>query len=319
MVDILHICCSTDDNYVQHCAVMLCSLFENNNKLHFEVHILISKLSSENIDRLNNLVSKYDNICSFHRVDSSLLKGAQYRIKRPLTEAAYYRVLLSSILDSSINKVLYLDCDLLVLEDISEIFKLEIDDYPLAAVQEPVEITDKHRNQLSIPYGESYFNSGVLLINLEYWRNNDSQVKLIEFSKRKRFVYCHDQDALNYVFKKKWYRLPPKWNKSNIATLDNIDFYNLIDKREYVKNPIIVHFIDEPKPWQGIYGMRNRKGYYKYLKLAQWKDIAPKCNFSKSLIMYKRLVVYYTKTLLYKLGLLRIIKELKIVTLGKFG
>ena len=168
----LNICCCTDDNYAQYCAVMLCSLFENNRGNNIIVHILISTLSESNTKGLKNLGFRYGANILFHKVDSAKLSGCQYRIKRPLSEAAYYRVLLASIL-KDVDKILYLDCDIIVKGNIRELFEIEMDNYALAAVQEPVEIEEVHRLQLSIPYGESYFNSGVLLINLNYWRENN--------------------------------------------------------------------------------------------------------------------------------------------------
>jgi len=308
----LNICCCTDDNYAQHCGVMLCSLFENNKFNKFTIHVLINILSEENTARLKNISNKYNAEIRFHKVDSSILKGCQYRKKRPLTEAAYYRVLLSSILPEDIDVVLYLDCDIVVIGNIGELFELEIKNYPLAAVQEPVEITEEHRRQLSLPYGESYFNSGVLLINLKYWRGNKCESALLEFSKRKRHVYCHDQDALNYVFKQKWYRLPPKWNKSNTATLELIDFYHILDKYEYIKDARIIHYIDEPKPWYKIYGTRYRRLYEKYLKISEWE---PRTTIKRknTLWLYKRAWTSRIKGGLYDLGILTVLKNIKVL------
>lgn len=315
-----HICCCTDDNYAQHCAAMLCSLLENNKKVgDISIHILINELSLDNKKNINDLVRRYGATCIFYKVDSRKLQGVKYRKFRPLSEAAYYRVLLASVLPVTLSRVLYLDCDLIVVGNLKKIFDIELDNYSLAAVEEPVEISEDHRSQLSIPYGNSYFNSGVLLVNLDYWRSHNSEQKLIEFSRRERFVYCHDQDALNYVFKASWYKLPPKYNKSNIATLDNIKFATLIDLYEYKKRPLIIHYIDEPKPWQEIFLMRNRKLYYKYLALSGWKEKRNKLNNQKKILLYKNAIMYYIKSLLYVLGLLHLTKKISISVLGRIS
>lgn len=311
--DTFDICLCTDDNYAQHCAVTLCSLFENNKDSKFTIHILSNKLKESYKKELEKLAHRYASQICFYNVNSELLNGCQYREKRPLSEAAYYRVLLSSILPSSINKVVYLDCDIVVIGKINDLFSLEIDGYPVAAVQEPVEICDDHRNQLSIPYGESYFNSGVLLINLKYWRDNNCEIALLEFSKRKRFVYCHDQDALNYVFKTKWYRLPPKWNKSNTATMELIDFYHILDKKEYIRDARIIHYIDEPKPWYKIYGTRYRRKYDKYLRISQWESINIQSVKNRK-TLYKRVIISRLKGFLYLIGILSMIKNIKILS-----
>ncbi len=312
----LNICCCTDDNYAQHCAVMLCSLFENNKDKTFSIHVLINNLIDDNIACLTDLVKRYNSEIIFHKISSEQLKGCQYRVLRPLSEAAYYRILLASIMPPDVETILYLDCDIVVVGNVGELFELEIENYPLAAVQEPVEICEDHRRQLSLPYGESYFNSGVLLINLKYWRQNNCEPALLEFSKRARYVYCHDQDALNYVFKMKWYRLPPKWNKSNTATLELVDFYNILDKREYIKDARIIHYIDEPKPWYRIYGTRYRKLYEKYLKISGWKpsdNIVVKGRSN----LYKRALTSRIKGILYGLGILSLLKNIKVLWFSK--
>lgn len=309
---VFNVCLCTDDNYAVHCAVTLCSLFENNRNDNFKIHILINSLSDGNKQGLIKICNKYNAKIEFHKVNSILLEGCQYRTKRPLSEAAYYRVLLSSILPKDIKKVLYLDCDIVVTGSINDLFFIEMNNYPIAAVQEPVEICEEHRLQLSIPYGGSYFNSGVLLINLNYWRDNNVEPKLLEFSKRKRHVFCHDQDALNYVFKGIWYRLPPKWNKSNTATLELIDFYHILDKKEYLKDARIIHYIDEPKPWYKVYGTRYRRLYEKYRNILEWKQsvVITKKN---RMFMYKRAWVSRLKGVFYYMGILPLLKNIKII------
>lgn len=275
---LLNICCSTDNNYIQHCAVMLCSLFENNKNNNFNIHILINDLSEENKLILEELALRYNAKVLFYKVDSSKLIGCKYRKWRPLTEAAYFRILLSSIIPLDISKILYLDCDIVVNGEISDLFNLEINNYPLAAVKDPYYVNEAHLNQLSLPYGSDYFNSGVMLINLDYWRINKSEKKLLEYAKRERVVYCHDQDALNYVFKNNWYRLHPKWNRPNTLSPNEIEFLDKKDKSEFKNNYKIIHYIDTPKPWENIRFTPFIKLYKKYLNKTKIKFNATKTN-----------------------------------------
>ena len=274
--EIKHICCSTDDNYAQHCGVMLCSLLENNRQARFTVHILIETLLEENRENLNKVVTGYGAICNFHVVNSELLDGVKYRKNRPLTKAAYYRILMSSIFDSTISNVLYLDADLIVVGDITPLFTIDIDNYALAAPKDLAKLNDERRFQLSIQHGEPYFCSGMMLINLNYWRKNNSEEKLIEFSKRERKVYNHDQDALNAVFHGHWFMLSPKWNRFYPDIYDNSFFEHKSDKIEFDKNPVIIHFSNYFKPWNkitwvGVKWTKYRNYYNKYLNLTPWQ------------------------------------------------
>lgn len=163
------------------------------------MHILISHLSDENRRIFINLSERYDTIIELHTVNDSILNGVKFNNSRKLSISAYYRILLSSILAKDVTKVLYFDCDMLVLEDLLEIYNLDLQDYAIAAVEDAWPIKEEHRMQILLSYSERYFNSGFLVINLDYWRNHDIESQLLAFAKRERYVYFHDQDALNRV------------------------------------------------------------------------------------------------------------------------
>ena len=261
-----HVTCNTDNNYAQHCVVMLCSLFDNNKGLDFCVHILINDLSEENKKAIIDLSKQYGNEIIFHMVDESLLEDLQYRKHRPLTKAAYYRVLLPSILDESIERVLYLDCDMIVLRDISDLYRIDISEYALAATSDVTPWTSEHRLQLNLSMQDKAFCSGIMMINLKYWREHNAQNKLIEFSRTKREpVYLHDQDALNYVFRNQWFELPPKWNHTPLSV--SVGAAKWFDNEEYAFNPCIMHYSGDLKPWYNVW-FPEKKYYVKYILLS---------------------------------------------------
>jgi lipopolysaccharide biosynthesis glycosyltransferase len=180
-----HICCITDDAYARHCAVMLCSLFENNKDKCFRIHILTTGLSDETKQKLDNMIRAYYSTCVFYDVDEARLKGCQQPQKKLPNYATYLKLLLSSVIDEKISVVLYLDSDIVINGDITPIFDLDIDKYALAAVEDtPIEYA--LRMQISLPYDAKYFNAGVLLLNLNYWRKNDSEKHLLAFAKTER-------------------------------------------------------------------------------------------------------------------------------------
>lgn len=284
-----HIGCSTDDHYLPHCAAMLCSLLEN-SKSTYTVHILYNheKLNPDGKELLASMVQKYRSEIIFHDVDEKPLQGVQFRKNRPLTCAAYYRILLSSLLDQSIEKVLYLDCDIIVLQDVAPVFDLEIDDYALAAVQDLTNPCDLQRMQMSIPYEECFFCSGVMLINLKYWREHHSEKKLLEYSKKKRVVFLHDQDALNAVFYHAWFKLPPKWNKFNMQTPSASFFLTESDRMEFIKSPVLIHYLI--KPWLGLSFVRYTKEYKAYLEKAGFSYGHPTFQGNK-VKMYSQIIL----------------------------
>lgn len=267
-----HVTCNTDNNYAQHCCAMLCSLFENNKDMTFHVHLLTHGLAKDNASFLNELCHRYNNVLTIYDVDESKLEGVQFRKSRPLTKAAYYRILLPEILSNSIERVLYLDCDMIVVGAVKELFELELDDYALAATLDCMPFNSTHRNQLHMETDERTFCSGIMMVNLKYWRNIGATEKLLEYSKRTRKqIWLHDQDSLNYVFKKQWFLLPPKWNKVSISFLPNINGLSYFDIYEYVYVPKIIHFSSEAKPWLKM-SFPYSKEYHYYLKLSEYEN-----------------------------------------------
>ena len=289
-----HVSCSTDNNYAQHCGVMLCSLFENNPQSHYVIHITMNDktLSAENQSKLRKLVEHYHSECIFHHVDSSKLQNMPDRKVRPLGQAAYYRLLYASIFDESIHQILYLDCDLIVNGNIDQIFGIDLNEYALAAVQDVECYDDEHRMEMPIPYEHCMFCSGVMLVNLDFWREHHVEDKLLKAARKQRKRCLHDQDALNVVFHNKWFRLPPKWNKFNSGFIGKRGFLTEGDRQEYLHHPIIIHFLSSLKPWQDIPGLRYRDLYYKYLALTEWKDFVPQRRPNESYYGLRKMIFF---------------------------
>lgn len=264
---------NTDDKYLQHAMAMLCSLYENNKMHEITVHVLCKELSENAKKYINTLSRNYDNNVLFYSIDDNKLTGVQFRKNRPLSMAAYYRLLLASVLPNNIEKVLYLDCDMIVMRDITEIFKIELEGYALAATLDRFPYTEQHRLQLHMEVGERTFCSGIMMVNLKYWRDNNVENGLLEYAKRHREeVYLHDQDVLNYFFKKKWFLLPPKWNHTaGSLKLPKVSVYKDFDKLAYIKAPMIYHYASVGvKPWYDA-PTPEREVYLKYLELSGYK------------------------------------------------
>ncbi len=289
---------NVDDNYIQHCMAMLCSLYENNSAHTISLHVLTKSLTETNKKLMDDLSSRYNNKCFFYVVDESPLEGVQFRSERPLSKAAYYRLLLGSVLPKEMEKVLYLDCDIIVLRDVSEIFQLELDDYALAASLDTFPYTQQHRLQLSMEAGERTFCSGVMLVNLKYWRDYNCEPKLLEYAKRHRKeVYLHDQDVLNYLFKKHWFLLPPKWNRdAYVHMCQEYSGYKSFDYKEYRESPMLLHYASVGiKPWYDAYTPFKAE-YMKYLKFSGFQPVKmTPVSMKKKISLLRTTVSFYLR------------------------
>jgi lipopolysaccharide biosynthesis glycosyltransferase len=287
-----HICCSTDEGYVQHCAVMLCSLLENNKGDTLIVHILTPGLCDETQQRLTEMIRSYNSDCRFHQVDDFKLKGiGGVQIRKVFSNyVPYYKLLLSSIIDEETTIILYLDSDTVINGEITHIFNLDITMYALAAVED-IPIEYEHRMHMSLPYNAEYFNSGVMLVNLGYWRRKEAEEHLLQSAKRERYTFFHDQDALNAVFHSQWLSLHPRLNKFNTYLyLSFPRFLNWKDEFLFKKYPLIIHYAGYLKPWYNIPFIPYKSLYFKYLRLTPWKDCQKSYKISHAVIL--RLIVY---------------------------
>lgn len=260
-----HVTCSTDENYVQHCVVMLCSLMENNKSLHICVHLLYKSLSEDSVKLIRDLCERYANDVVLYDIDDASLRSFTISDNHKLTVACYYRLLLPSLLCNDIHRVLYLDCDIVVLKDIQELFDLDLGNRPLAAIPDATPVSNHHRFLMGLGIDEKAFCSGVMMINLDYWRNNCSQERMLKFATvMGDSLIMEDQDILNHEFRGKWLQLPYKYGKTplSVAVLDTDQ--RMYDILEYVNDPSILHYSAKLKPWLNVW-FPDRHYYLDYL------------------------------------------------------
>lgn len=274
----MNIVCATDDNFVQHCCVMLISILKNNKNV--TIYLLSEGLTSYNQKLLKDEIELQGGVYNYIIVDSETIKQLPMPDLAELNHispATYYRLQIDKLLPDSIDKVIYLDCDIIVRKSLDDLWNTNIDRYAIAAISQfPSEHNCKRLNYDS---SFTYFNAGVLLINLNYWRKNSVSERLIRFlTDNYGLVKYHDQDALNFVLHKSRLSLSPKWNmlypyfifrKDNIKDLkldiNNVDVNNFFSVIKNEKNdPTLIHYSSKPKPWEENCYHPWRNEYYKY-------------------------------------------------------
>lgn len=272
-----HVTCSTDDNYLQHCVAMLCSLYENNKDMKMVVHLLVDSLSQESRNTISSLSERYGNQAIFYDMKPEMLENIQLNDimlngKKMYSIATYYRMFLPSLLPDDIDRILYLDCDIIVLQNVSELYGLNMEGYGLAAVKDASPYDSYHRFKMGLGLQHEAFCAGMMMINLDYWRKKNSQSQLLEYATRPwKRVLMQDQDALNYVFRDSWFQLPYKWGKTplSIAPLDHTQKW--YDICEYVDAPCIYHYAAHAKPWLDVW-FPDRNYYWKYIEVSGYPN-----------------------------------------------
>jgi len=244
----MNIALCTDENFTIPALVCITSIFENNKDCSYNIYILTDGISEKAKIKFDMLAKVYNQQIDILRIDKRCFDGLYVSERFPIS--MYYRFLLPEMLPDA-KTVLYLDCDIIVRKSLKTVFDTNIDEHALAAVV--AESCDDIYFANNLRLTSAYFNSGVLLINLDYWREHNIKTKLVDFIVENTTV-CSlpDQDALNKVLEGKVVYLNytynfQEWWFGSLLHYMHYSKWNTI--KEIGKDPAIVHFCETEKPW----------------------------------------------------------------------
>ncbi len=296
----VNIVLNTDLQYVVHCCTMLSSLFENNINIKFNIHVISGGLTASFINDIRNLVEeKYSQKLYLYIIDSEALNYFPKYKNSHISQAANYRLFVDKILPSDIDKVLYLDCDLIVNNSLEPLWSIDISDCPIAAVEDMWSGKDDNYIRLGYDKKYGYFNSGVLLINLKWWRENNICNNFIEYLKCHDNLKFVDQDILNGMFYNNRKLLSFKWNVQDglLRRKPKVRESSMPKLQNEIKCPAIIHYTGSRKPWDYDCINPYKESYFKYLDMTKWKHTRPymPLKFKFKLMVDKVLYFLYLK------------------------
>ena len=250
MKEIINILCATDDNYVPYCGIMLTSVFDSNKDTQVNAYILIDKeLSSVSDKKLQKLAEKYNNKIYYCMVDNSFLEKFPIKGMNYWSIATYYRLYATDLLPKSVHRILYLDCDIVVDKSIDYLWQIDMSNTAVGCVPDIFDYSGHFQDRLRYPKEAGYFNAGVLLINVDYWREYSIGKKCLDYlANNYEIIEANDQDVLNAVLWDKKIQLPLTYNYQ-IQYLKH-NFYNaLVQYKDEIdstkKSPTIIHYAEQ--------------------------------------------------------------------------
>lgn len=279
MHDVINIVLASDNNYAQHVAVVVASVLCNTKeKVNF--HLLSDGISQESLLLIADTVQELGSTLSVYYM-SSYECFSNLFTSGHISKAAYFRLDIANILPKAVKKIIYMDVDLLVLQDIGKLWQYDMQGKPLAAVPDYGIIASKRlmkekHDVIALQMDSLYFNSGVVIMDLPQWREHDYAKQVIELASVGNLPH-HDQDALNKVFMGNWTALPMKWNVippvfnlfSKILFNSNLRT-NAMEAR---KDKAIMHFAGRYKPWEFELHKGFNDGYYFYLQKTKFANV----------------------------------------------
>ena len=264
----IRVCFSSDDNYVQHLVVALQSVVvSRRSDDELEIYILDGGIALEKKTLLYEMAQREQVVIHFVAVDGKKFLDAPIQTVQGthshVTLATYYRLLLPELLPH-VDKVIYLDCDLVCRSSLAELYAQDMGTGWICGV---VDIDEKrHTERLGL---ERYVCAGVLLLNLKAWREEGVQEKCMAFIyDHADVIVLHDQDVLNVVCQEHLSYLDKTWDAQACETRQgHISGFN-----DIARTGNIIHFIGGRKPWHPGCRHPYRREYFRYLKLTPYRN-----------------------------------------------
>ena len=267
-------------------AVSIVSMIEHNKTEQLIFHILSDGISEDNKRKIQEMLKFYGRKVNFYPIDGLMdelkdkIKGLDTGRFRITTLA---RLLMGSILPDTVTKVLYLDCDTVVLRNISSLYNMRLNNCIAAMAAEPT-IYPEVKQILGLTAEDTYYNAGMILMNLSLWRSEDKESDCFNYYNTMggRLPF-NDQDILNYVLKDRIKRVGQTYDfitnyyyfrystlvekSSSYAEGESRQSFNLAKH-----HPHIVHYASDERPWNRGNFNHYSRAYEKYLRLTPFAE-----------------------------------------------
>lgn len=277
----MNIVICVDHRFVMQCGILAYSTCVNNKDRVINFYIMIDDtFTDDDRKEIIKIVSQFnkDNTVEFILVDDNLVKDFLWYEKGYYTRQTFYRLLMPKLLPNNVDKVLYLDGDIIVRGSLCELWNLDINNVDIGVTVDGDSGMLSQYNRLRYSIDLGYFNAGVMLVNLKKWREENLGKDLLRFLlDNKELSNLGDQDALNYVLRNSKIHIPLKYNVQPkfLYQYQYMPFsiYQYKDELDEARvNPIILHFAG-CRPWVENCPHPYKEEFLKYKAQTIWKDV----------------------------------------------
>lgn len=272
---------SADDNFALPATVMMRSLVDHlSGDQHLDIYVLDCGITRQGRRKMRQSISRAWAQVHFAPIGPDLFAG--FRVDGHVSAATYARLFIDRILPDFVERVMYIDGDMVALTDVRSLWETPLGGHSLAAVQDPVAglvgESDymRHWQGWDVPAGTAIFNAGLMVIDLHRWRNQRISQQAIAVARRHpdRMKYW-DQCALNYVIRGNFQPLDPSWNVGPFVYYPphNRDVvYDAETAARCIREPKIIHYGGTWRPWKGPGRHWREAEFYRYLYRTAWRN-----------------------------------------------
>lgn len=262
----LNLLVTLNRGYMGPLCTMLKSLSQTNSSECINLYVAHSSLEPSDFAQIKAALGSCDFEVYPIRLDEKRFR--QLPTKKRITKETYYRIFAPFYLPRSVDRILYIDPDTVILNSLRSFYSADFGDNLIIGAKHFDGLIDKwNRFRLTLRKSEHYINAGVMLMNIEKMREFLNEEKIFSCVRKNYFrLFLADQDAINILFDGRITVYP-----ESVINLDERCFKNLTDTMssekayEYVEqNTLIVHFDGREKPWQPVYNGKLKKYYGMY-------------------------------------------------------
>lgn len=249
----INILVTLDENYIPYLNVMLASLLYSNPDCYFDVYLLHASVREAATEETRKLLSDSGRLIAV-QVKNMGLGDAPTTSRYP--QEIYYRIFAARYLPQTLDRILYLDPDIIVNGSIKSLYQLPMDDYYFAAASHIGEFMRMFNGiRLDMDEESPYINSGVMLMNLELLRREQNYEDVFRFiEKRKGLLILPDQDIISSLYGSKIRTLDTfRYNMTERLYKQHAPFEKDLNMEWIRKHSIIIHYCGRNKPWKETY------------------------------------------------------------------
>lgn len=268
-----------DSKYAMQSAVTLQSFFLTNGKGHL-VYLISTGMNTKDIHNLQRICESFKSYFFFVKIDESLLDS--FDGLSGWSKFTFMKILIPDVVPENIDRILYLDVDILVCGDLSNLYASLTDNMAVCGVED-IPYQKESKERCGIESKSPYINSGVMMMNLNIWRERMIEFDILCFinSQKEKGFTVNDQDVINVMFENQIKAMPFFYNVTNLFYGIHSPVYMRF-KDEWKngrRKPVVIHFTNNRKPWYGGVTHPYKKQWLDILRQTPYKMNNLKFNY----------------------------------------
>lgn len=273
------------NSYGRHLGATLLSVLKN-SKEKWNIFIIYENLSDETKIKLNTIVESYKSEINYMEINKKYLDRFKVGAGTHLSSIVFARLFIPELLKSE-EKAIYLDCDIVVLKPLEKLYEMSLENKSIGVILDGKKDQKSSLSRLNLSLDRTYFNAGVMVMDLKKLRENSKFLKTIDYCLNPdRELQLNEQDALNIIFENDYMTNDIFWNYTHGNSEEN----------SYTEKDIgIVHFTGDVKPWDCRSYSPYKHLYWEYLNETPWKGLEEENKTLKN-ILKRELVKFKLKT-----------------------